>query len=218
MKARAVLFDLDGTLLDTLTDLTLSVNAALERFALPVRSRAEIRRFLGNGIRNLIRQSVPDGEADPRFEEIFETFRDRYNAHCLDCTQPYEGILPMLARLRAEGTAMAMVSNKVDTAVQALYQAHLRDVLDFALGQQAPLRIKPAPDMPMRALSLLGVQPEEAVLVGDSEVDLLTARNCDLPCILVTWGFRDREELAQLGADALCDTPEDLTNVLLERF
>lgn len=214
MAIRNILFDLDGTLLDTLADLTNCVNYAMEQFSLPTLPAWQVRRYLGRGIRYLVSCCVPGGEAHPDFEAIFRTFRSNYDIHCRDLTRPYDGVGEMLAELKAAGYRMALVSNKVDSAVQALYQDFYRDTLAFALGQQEGLRNKPAPDMPLLALERLGAESAETVYVGDSEVDFETAKNSGLPCVLVTWGFRDRPELERLGAAAMIDAPEELLPLL----
>lgn len=217
MAIRTILFDLDGTLLDTLADLTASVNYAMERFALPTLPAAQVRRCLGRGIRYLVACCVPGGEAHPEFQDIFRAFRSYYDGHCRDLTRPYDGVGEMLTSLRAAGYQMALVSNKVDSAVQILYQDFYRDTLAFAVGQREGLRVKPAPDMPLLAMKRLGADPAQTVYVGDSEVDFETAQNSGLPCVLVTWGFRDRPELERLDAAAMIDSPEELLP-LLERL
>ena len=208
------IFDLDGTLLDTLDDLAASTNYALRAFGLPERSRDEVRRFVGNGVRRLMQQAVPDGESDPRFEEVLATFRKHYLHHSMDTTQPYPGIMPMLARLREEGHATAVVSNKFDAATKQLCAHFFADTIDVAIGEHEAegIRKKPAPDTVLEALRVLGVGAEGAVYVGDSEVDIATARNSGLPCVSVLWGFRDRDFLEAHGATDFITTPMELLN------
>lgn len=200
LRYDAVIFDLDGTLLDTLADLTASVNAAMERFGLPGHTIEEVRQFVGNGVRRLIQRSVPGGEEHPEFEQIFDSFREHYEAHCMDATEPYPGVLSLLDWLKKEGVGTAIVSNKADPAVQKLKGVYFKELVDVAIGERKDCRRKPAPDCALQALSALGIQRERAVYVGDSDVDLQTAQNAGLDYILVSWGFRDREFLIAAGA------------------
>lgn len=195
-----VIFDLDGTLLDTLTDLTDSVNTVLARYSLPQYSAEEIRGFVGNGIRRLMQLTIPDGEAHPQFEEIYNEFREYYNMHCMECTEPYPGILLLLSELQKEGYKTAIVSNKADSAVKILKDIYFRDLIPVAIGESPSCRKKPAPDSVYQAMEELGTDKAHTVYVGDSDVDLRTAENAGIPCILVSWGFRDREFLLAHGA------------------
>ena len=191
-----VLFDLDGTLLDTLEDLADAVNYALKTHGYPSRTIQEIRRFIGNGAASLIAQSVPDGvDSKP----VLETFRPYYQAHSLDKTSPYPGIMEALAAIRAE-YPVAIVSNKPDPAVKTLCAQFFPGI--FALGEVPDCPRKPAPDMLYKAMGVLGI--DQFVYVGDSEGDVTTAHNAGAKCISVLWGFRDEEELRAAGADALC--------------
>ena len=203
----AVLFDLDGTLLDTLDDLAASVNAALAAFSLPMRTREEVRRFVGNGAERLIRLALPGEETDPPAEEVLKVFRTHYNAHCLDRTRPYDGILEALRQLHMPA---AIVSNKPDSAVKPLCARFFPGVPAF--GETADCPRKPAPDMLFRGLEALGA--DRCVYVGDSEVDILTARNAGMPCLSVLWGFRDKETLEAAGGTVFCRTPEELPGIL----
>ncbi len=213
---KTLLFDLDGTLLNTLDDLTASVNHALAAVGLPQKQAQEVRRYLGNGIRVLVASCVPDGEENPVFEACFAAFRAYYDQHCLDTTRPYPGVPEVLSRLKSEGYAMALVTNKVDSAAQQLWRDHFSDTLELAIGAREGVKRKPDAEMPLLALRALGGTPEQCVYIGDSEVDFATARNAGLRCVLVTWGFRDREELLALGADAVCDEAEKLPEVIEE--
>lgn len=203
----AVLFDLDGTLLDTLDDLTASTNAALSAFSLPPRTREEVRRFVGNGAERLIRLALPGKETDPPVEEVLKAFREHYNAHCLDRTRPYVGILEALEALSMPA---AIVSNKPDSAVKPLCSRFFPGIPAF--GETADCPRKPAPDMLFRGLAALGA--DRCVYVGDSEVDILTAKNAGVPCLSVLWGFRDKDTLEAAGGTVFCRTPEELPAIL----
>jgi phosphoglycolate phosphatase len=206
------IFDLDGTLLDTLDDLASAVNYALRTYGMPEHSRDAIRRFVGNGVRMLMIRAVPDGEQNPKFEEVFETFRKYYMQHSLDTTRPYDGIPEMLAALRQRGCRLAVVSNKFDAATKELCKHFFPNTIEVAVGEHEAegIRKKPAPDTVIEALSQLGVSCKNAVYVGDSDVDLETARNAALPCISVLWGFRDRDFLLAHGATTFITSPKEL--------
>lgn len=212
---QSVIFDLDGTLLNTLDDLANSVNHALQAHSLPPRTRRDVRRFLGNGIRSLMEKSVAGAVTGEAFEEVLCTFRTHYVAHCLDLTAPYEGIMPLLESLQAEGVRMAIVSNKLDPAVKELNAHFFSRFITSAVGESATVRKKPNPDAVLKALDELGSTPAEAVYVGDSEVDLATARRAGLRCVLVSWGFRDRDYLLGLeGAGDVIGHPSQLLPLL----
>ena len=206
------IFDLDGTLLDTLTDLAASTNYALRTHGMPEHTIDEVRRFVGNGVRKLMERAVPDGTDNPLFDEAFATFRQYYMEHSLDTTRPYEGIPDMLAALKAKGCHLAVVSNKMMAATQELCRHFFPETIEVAIGENEAegIRKKPAPDTVIAALRQLGVGEEGAVYVGDSDVDIDTARNSNLPCISVLWGFRDRDFLLQHGASTLISAPEEL--------
>ena len=206
------IFDLDGTLLDTLGDLAASVNFALRTHGMPEHSLDNVRRFVGNGVRKLMERAVPDGADNPLFDETFATFRQYYMAHSLDTTRPYEGIPETLAALKARGCHLAVVSNKMMAATQELCHHFFPDTIEVAIGEDeaAGIRRKPAPDTVFAALKALGVGKEDAVYVGDSDVDIQTARNAGIPCISVLWGFRDRDFLLQNGAETFISTPSEL--------
>lgn len=212
---KTVIFDLDGTLLDTLGDLAASVNHALRAHGLPERSQAEVRRFLGNGIRNLMEQSVGGAVTGEAFEQVLQTFRSYYVDHCLDTTHPYPGIMELLAALRERGVKMAIVSNKLHPAVQELSDRFFRGYIASAVGESATVRRKPNPDAVLQALKEMESQADEAIYVGDSEVDLATAQNAGLRCALVTWGFRDEDYLRALpGSPAFVHEPSELIALL----
>ncbi len=208
-----VIFDLDGTLLDTLDDLMDSCNYALSTIGEPARTRAEIRRFVGNGIRNLMKQAVPGGEEHPRFEEVYTTMQNWYRAHNQIKTAPYPGVQALIRTLQKRGVPMAVVSNKPDSSVQILMGQWFPEIT-VGVGETQGLRRKPERDMVDYALDKLGNPAAHAVYVGDSEVDLATAANAELDCISVTWGFRDRALLEQKGARQFADTTEELLALL----
>ena len=212
-----VVFDLDGTLLDTLGDLAGSVNYALRKHGLRECSLQEVRSFLGNGIVRLMQNAVKNAVEGVAFEEVFQTFRSHYLEHCLDTTQPYPGILPMMEKLRESGVKIAIVSNKLHPAVQELNRRFFADLVTSAVGESETVRRKPHPDGVLKALEELGSRPEDAVYVGDSEVDWETARQAGLRCVLVLWGFRDEDFLRGLpGVQAYLKSPDDLLRVVTE--
>lgn len=216
MKYQAIVWDLDGTLLNTLDDLANSVNAALAATGLPPRTRDEVAAFTGNGIRRLMEQAVPPDCSPALLEEAFAFFCTHYEAHCRDLTRPYDGILPLLHRIRQAGGQNAIVSNKAAFAVEQLAAQYFPDTVTVALGATERLPKKPAPDMVGAALSRLGTPREQALYIGDSEVDVATARAAGLPAVIVTWGFRSREQLVAAGAERLMDTPQELAAWLFE--
>lgn len=212
---RSILFDLDGTLLDTLDDLANSVNYALRTHHLPERSHTEIRSFLGNGIRNLMLDAVGRGMSDEAFEPVFQTFRTYYVEHCLDKSKPFAGIIDLLKALQQRGITMAVVSNKLHPTVVELNERFFKDYITSAVGESATVRRKPNPDAVLAALSELGCSKDEAVYVGDSEVDLHTAQNAGMQCMLVLWGFRDEDFLRSLpGASLFAQCPADILSWL----
>ena len=212
MSYQTYIFDLDGTLLDTLGDLAASVNYAMRTHGMPEHSVDEVCRFVGNGVRRLMERAVPGGADHPAFEAAFATFRRHYMEHSLDTTRPYKGIPEMLQELKRRGRHTAVVSNKFDAATKELCRHFFPDTIDVAVGEHEAegIRKKPAPDTVLQALSQLGVGQEGAVYVGDSDVDIQTARNSGLPCITVLWGFRDREFLLAHGAETFVSQPSEL--------
>ena len=215
MPYQTAVFDLDGTLLDTLEDLYRATNTALESHSLPRRSRDEVRLFVGNGVEMLIRRAVPAGTDEETTLAVLADFKTTYAAICEDHTRPYDGILDMLRALREKGIRVAVVSNKFDAATKQLCQKYFGDLVEVAIGERAGVRKKPAPDTVYEALKELGVTAEGAVYIGDSDVDIQTARNCGMPCISVTWGLRDKDFLLQNGAEIPVDTPETLLGVII---
>ena len=215
MRYQTAVFDLDGTLLDTLEDLYLATNAALESHSLPRRSRDEVRMFVGNGVEMLIRRAVPSCTDEETTLAVLADFKTTYAAICEDHTRPYDGIMEMLRALREKGIRVAVVSNKFDAATKQLCQKYFGDLVEVAIGERAGVRKKPAPDTVYEALKELGMTATGAVYIGDSDVDIQTARNCGMPCISVTWGLRDKDFLLQSGAEILVDTPEKLLGVII---
>ena len=212
MKYSTYIFDLDGTLLDTLADLAAAVNYALRQHGMPEHTIDDVRRFVGNGVRKLMERAIPDGEKNPDFEATFATFREYYMHHSLDNTRPYPGIIETLEALKEQGCRLAVVSNKMMAATKELCQHFFAETIEVAIGENeaAGIRKKPAPDTVFEALRQLGEEKDSAVYVGDSDVDLETASNSGLPCISVLWGFRDRDFLIQHGAKTFISAPSEL--------
>lgn len=212
MSYQAVIFDLDGTLLNTLEDLADAVNFSLKKHEKPTRTIEEVRQFVGNGIAKLIERAVPENTKEWEKESILEDFRQYYGEHCQDKTAPYEGILEVLQSFYEKNIKMAIVSNKADFAVQELVPFYFQDKIAVAKGEneKAGVQKKPAPDMVNAALEELGCEKEQAVYIGDSDVDLETAKNANIPCIGVSWGFRGRDFLEKHGASVVIDEPKEL--------
>lgn len=210
MKYSTIIFDLDGTLLDTLQDLANATNYALGKHGLPLRTTDEVRRFVGNGIRTLITSAVPEATPQTLQEEVFADFNLYYKAHCADNTKPYPGILQLLAELRHQGCQTAIVSNKADYAVQELARQYFPGLLDAACGERQGTARKPAPDMLLAIMQKLHADASSSVYIGDSDTDLLTAQNAGLPCIGACWGFRGRKFLLEHGAALLADNAEEI--------
>lgn len=204
------IFDLDGTLLDTLGDLAASVNYALRSVGLPEHSIDDVRRFVGNGVRLLMVRAIEGGDSNPRFEEAYVTFRSHYMEHGLDTTQPYPGIMELLKELKARGKKIAVVSNKFYDATQELVKHFFGEYVSVAIGERENIRKKPAPDTVLEAMRMLGVDKEGAVYIGDSDVDFNTAKNVGIPCVSVLWGFRDREFLESIGATTFITQPSQM--------
>lgn len=210
MKSQACIFDLDGTLLDTLQDLANSVNIALEDFGQPARTVEEVRAFVGNGVRKLMRRAVPEGTDDVLYERIYERFLEVYDREKNHYTKPYDGILALIAALKEQGVVCAVLSNKNDDAVAALCEAHFPDCFAFTQGMCPGVAPKPAPDALFALCTRMGIEPKDAVYIGDSEVDVETAQAAGMRLVAVTWGFRNREMLAEAGAEDMIDAPREL--------
>ncbi len=214
-----LIFDLDGTLMNTLDDLHDSVSYALKEAGLKPNDKQDTRRFLGNGIRNLINKSVmySNPDADEALKErVLATFRAYYVAHSMDKTAPYKGINEVLEKCKNKGFFTAIVSNKLDPAVKDLHKAFFADTIDVAIGEKPAIKRKPAPDMVNEAIQQLSllhgteIHKSECIYIGDSEVDLQTAKNSAIPCIAVSWGFRDKDYLIEQGAETIIDKPDEL--------
>ncbi len=230
-KFEAVIFDLDGTLLNTLEDLTAATNFVQKNHGIEPSTTDEVRRFVGNGLSNLMVRAMPETEENADItaikndeemlklhKKMLAEFTAYYNEHCEEKTKPYEGVLNLLEQLKSNGIKTAVVSNKADFAVKKLCKNFFGDLLEIAIGEdeKSGIKKKPAPDMVKKAMDILNCNPETAVYVGDSEVDLATASNSELPCISVTWGFRSREHLESRGAKVIADDIESLESLLVE--
>lgn len=209
-----VIFDLDGTLLNTLEDLKDSTNFALKQHGYSQKSLSQIRSFVGNGVKKLIERSIPQGYDNPDFEDCLKVFKDHYSQNMYNKTGPYDEILELLGALKKRGIKIAVVSNKFDSAVKELCKKYFPSFIDVAIGESENVRKKPAPDSVFRAMELLGADALHSVYVGDSEVDAQTSKNASLKCVGVTWGFRDKEVLKAEGADYIIDSPMLLIEVI----
>ena len=215
MKYKLVLFDLDGTVLDTLEDLTDATNAAMAMHGYPTHSIDAVRSFVGNGIGSLIRCAVPSGTDEAKIHTVLGDFKKYYGAHCADKTRPYAGVLEMLAALRAAGIRTAVVSNKADFAVKELAERYFKGSFDMAIGEREGIARKPAPDSVFEVMRAMDATPSECVYIGDSDVDVLTAKNAGIDGIFVTWGFRSEACLREAGAKTIVCTPAAITDLIL---
>ena len=218
MKNRYIIFDMDGTLLDSLTDLQNTLNYCFRKEGFPERTYQEVRTFVGNGLRTLIERAVPQGTPDEKTDEILEIFKPHYMEHCMDYTAPYAGIMDMLAKLKDAGYKMAIVSNKADAALKHLSEHFFGEFIDVAVGERAGMNKKPAPDLVYLAMEEIGATKDNTVYIGDSEVDYQTAMNSGLKCISVLWGFRDKDLLESYGAKCFANTPNDVVKMLEEEI
>ena len=209
-----LIFDLDGTLLNTLADLRDSTNYALETFGFPCRTTEEVRTFVGNGLGMLIRRSVPQATEEETVDAVLAAMKAHYREHYHDGTTPYDGILPFLRRMKKQGFRMAIVSNKADPMVQLLRELYFDDLIPVAVGELEGVARKPAPDLVRIALQRLGCTEEHTVYIGDSEVDIETAINAGLPCLSVGWGFRSEKDLRNAGAETVYRSPVELYDAL----
>ena len=214
MKYKSVVFDLDGTLLDTLGDLRDSVNFALRKNNLTERTTEEIRSFVGNGIRCLIELSVPENTSIEIIDKCFQDFKEYYKDHSAILTRPYDGIVDIIQELKSEGVKIAVVSNKADFAVKALMEDYFSGLYDCAYGERAGVPRKPEPDGVFVAINEMGAEIKDTVYIGDSEVDVVTSKNAKLPCIAVTWGFRDKKVLERLNPEYIVDSPNDILSII----
>lgn len=209
-----VIFDLDGTLLNTLEDLCDSTNYALNKFGYPSRTLEEVRNFVGNGVRVLIERAIPNGAKNPDFEKCLAEFKKYYKSNMFNKTKPYDGVLEMLKELKLRGIQSAVVSNKFDGAVKDLCKKYFGDLIHVAIGENEAegIRKKPAPDSVFKAITELKVSIENVIYVGDSETDVQTAKNSEIDCIGCTWGFRSKAILEQEGANHIVETPSEILN------
>ena len=210
MKYTNIIFDLDGTLLNTLEDLTDGVNHVIKMYGYEPYSQSDIKSFVGNGIMKLMERAVPGGKDNDKFDEMYNEFKAYYTKHCIIKTRPYDGIIKLLESLDRAGYGLAIVSNKNDAAVKELAKHFFGDYINTAIGQSEITRKKPAPDTCIEAMKEMQIGREGTVYVGDSDVDIMTAKNSGLECISVTWGFRDEEFLLEHGATQIIHKPEEL--------
>lgn len=220
MKKKIVIFDLDGTLINTLEDLKDSTNYALSCLNYPTKTIDEICQFVGNGVAKLIERAIPDGKDNPDFQQCLETFKNHYSKNMYNKTAPYDKIPQILKTLKQKGYITAVVSNKFDMAVKELCSKYFPDLIDFAAGENEAcgIRKKPAPDTVLKVLEKFNLTNNEAVYVGDSDVDIMTAKNSKMPCISVTWGFRNREFLIKHDAEIIIDSPDEIIDILENRL
>ena len=214
MKYMIAIFDLDGTILNTLEDLADSTNYALKTCGYPERTMDEVRQFVGNGIRKLMERAVPEGTPVEEIDRVHETFTAHYKVHCADKARPYDGIMELLQNLKKDGCKLAVVSNKADYGVQELCKQYFDGVFDFAVGEREGIRKKPAPDSVNEVLKTLGCSRDRAVYIGDSDVDIQTAANAQMDHIIVEWGFRDVQFLISQGAKVLVEKPEEILEIV----
>ncbi len=216
MKYSLAVFDMDGTILNTLEDLKDSLNFALNRAGYRERTLSEVRSFVGNGVRKLVERGMPLGAGADATDKVFAFFSEYYALHSAIKTRPYEGIVELLSALKAASVKLAVVSNKPDAAVRALCDKYFAGLFDAAVGECAGIARKPAPDSVLAVLARLEVEKENAIYIGDSEVDIATAQNSKLDCIAVDWGFRDADFLAARGADIIVSSPEAVRRYILD--
>jgi len=217
MSYKCAVFDMDGTILNTLDDITASINYALRENNLPEHSVEEVKFFVGNGLAKLCERAVPEGSTPELVQQVYETMIPYYVEHSSDFTQAYPGIKDLLRRLKEAGVKCAVVSNKADAAVQPLTVQYFDGLFDAAMGEneKAGIKKKPSPEMTMNVLRQLGMKPEDAVYIGDSDVDIATARNSGLDEILVDWGFRSRQFLEEHGAKRIVSTPDEVFDIIV---
>lgn len=205
-----LIFDLDGTLLNTITDLHIALNHALKAHGFPEKTEAETKQLLGNGIDILVAGAIPNGKDNPEFAETFATFKEYYSHHLTDYTAPYDGIIPLLQELKSRHIKMGIVSNKFDEGVKALARQYFNGLISHAQGTSDSVKKKPAPDAVFALIKQLNAEKEQNIYIGDSDVDTATAQNAGIPCISVSWGFRSRAFLESCGANPIIDTPAEL--------
>lgn len=215
MKYKAVIFDMDGTILNTLEDLKNATNYSLRQFGMPERSLEEVRMFVGNGIRKLVERAVPAGTSEEKIAQVFDVFLEYYEIHSADNTSPYPGILELVEKLKKSGIKTAVSTNKADIPAQELGREYFNGIFDLIVGQQDGLKVKPAPDSVNKILSILDIQKKDAIYIGDSDVDVQTAKNSGLDFIGVSWGFRGREFLEKNGAKNIVDNTNEILDLVI---
>lgn len=215
MKYKAVIFDMDGTILNTLEDLKNATNYSLRQFGMPERSLEEVRMFVGNGIRKLVERAVPAGTPKEKIDQILDVFLEYYEIHSADNTSPYPGILELVEKLKKSGIKTAVSTNKADVPAQELGREYFNGIFDLIVGQQDGLKVKPAPDSVNKILSILDIQKKDAIYIGDSDVDVQTAKNSGLDFIGVSWGFRGREFLEKNGAKNIVDNANEILDLVI---
>ena len=218
MTKDIIIFDLDGTLLNTLDDLHKSFNYALKCFGYKQRTLEEIRNFVGNGIMNAMQRALPHFVSDKEFNDIMLVFENYYQNHMGDVTKPYDGILPMLRELKQKGYKTAVVSNKFDSAVKGLCENYFGNLIQYAIGESFDIRKKPESDGILKVIKELNSSLETAIYAGDSDVDILTAKKVKIPCISVLWGYRNKEFLRQNGAKIFAEKPEDILKIIEKKL
>ncbi len=215
MQYKLAIFDMDGTILDTLEDLTNTINYALTANNFPIHTIEEVKSFVGNGLGVLVDKACPYGTPEEKKSEVFAVFKDYYKEHSTDFTRPYEGVIELIKELRANGVLTAVVSNKQHNAVIDLCQMFFSDLFDAAMGEKKGIARKPAPDSVNAILSELNLTNRDAIYIGDSDVDIMTAKNSNMDCISVTWGFRDEDFLISNGATSIVHTPSEIIPYIL---
>lgn len=213
---KLLIFDLDGTLLNTLEDLTNSTNYALKYFDYPQRTIEEVRNFVGNGVAKLIERAIPNGKNNENFDKCLEIFKENYAKNMNNKTAPYSGIIELLQNLKSKNYKIAVVSNKFDAAVKELCKKYFPNLIDIAAGENEKLGIKkkPAPDTVNQVLEIFKIPNTQAIYIGDSEVDIMTAQNAQMPCISVTWGFKDKDFLLKNNAKIIINSPDEIISIL----
>ncbi len=217
MKYTTVIFDMDGTILNTIEDITDSINHVLREYNFPERTVREVMHFVGNGAGVLVDKAIPQGRENPFFEEFLKDYEEYYLHHCNIKTGPYKNILELMKVLKERGYKLAIVSNKPMDAVRELNDKYFKDYVSVAIGVAEGLKRKPAPDECLEAMKELGSEAKDCIYVGDSEVDHLTAKNTNLKCISCLWGFRTKEELIEAGAgeNIFVEDPMEIADILL---
>lgn len=216
MKYKLVIFDMDGTILNTIDDLAVSLNYTLQQCDYPGHTVKEVTDFVGNGIRKLIKRAVPENTSEAEIDKLFEIFNKHYKLHCSDNTKPYDGINDILKKLHLNGIKTAVVSNKADYAVQDLCIKYFDGLFDCAIGEKNGVRKKPYADSVNSVLQILNISRVDAVYIGDSEVDIQTAANAQMDCIAVEWGFREKEFLISQGAEVMVSSADELWQQLMD--